>query len=307
MKKQVLSILFVTFISFSTSAQYGMDFGIGIGAANYLGEIGGKTGEGSVFLKDMNLKQTNKSVGASFRYGFSPRIAAKLQINYVRIQGADSLSKEPARVARNLSFRTEIFEAMITGEFTYWTIADLKRRSRKRLGFESYVFTGIGGLLYYPFADYNGTWYALRPLATEGIDKQYNQFTLAIPLGIGANLNLNNKFKIGLEIGYRFTFTDYLDDVSSRYASPSDLPYVESVQLADRSAAAYNSGKYDNLPDRLHYGSSETRHPIRGNPGANDGYLMIQANFAMTISGKNKYSRNRYKSRIGNKRARRKF
>lgn len=305
--KKLLLIAFIGLGIQSGLRAQGMDFGINLGAANYMGEIGGDVGTANPWLLDMKFQQTNMAFGGFYRYHFNERLAAKIQLNYVRIEGADSLSNEPTRVARNLSFRTDIFEAMLTGEYNFFIKHDMNRRSRKRVDFRSYAFAGIGALLYYPHAKLNDKWYYLRPLATEGIDKQYDEMTIAVPLGLGAHFTFNRKTRIGLEVGYRFAFTDYLDDISTRYAPDNELPYAESIALADRSDEVYLSGKYDDLPDPGFYGSDGENRPIRGNPETNDGYMLVQFNVSYVIGTGNSFYRSRYKSLINRKRARRKF
>jgi hypothetical protein len=38
--------------------------------------------------------------------------------------------------------------------------------------------------------------------------------TVLIPYGIGIKYNIGGKFSLAADMGYRYTFTDYLDDVS---------------------------------------------------------------------------------------------
>src|SRR5690606_11325139 len=56
---------------------------------------------------------------------------------------------------------------------------------------------------------------------------RYGKHALAIPFGVGFKYNLRGPWSVGVEVGYRLAFTDYLDDVSGVYPhpiSPSDLP-----------------------------------------------------------------------------------
>ena len=43
-------------------------------------------------------------------------------------------------------------------------------------------------------------------------------------MGMGIKYNLRNNINFTFEISYRFTNTDYLDDVSTTYAGPACLP-----------------------------------------------------------------------------------
>ena len=56
---------------------------------------------------------------------------------------------------------------------------------------------------------------ALQPLQTEGVS--YGLWNVTIPTGIGFRFNVKCNWAIRLEMTYRWTFTDYLDDVSGLY------------------------------------------------------------------------------------------
>jgi len=50
---------------------------------------------------------------------------------------------------------------------------------------------------------------------------------ICLPFGVGVKYNVNEKINLGFEMVYRFTNTDYLDDVSKTYAPdafPQTLP-----------------------------------------------------------------------------------
>lgn len=307
--KKLLLLLFISSLAIVSNAQYGMDFGLRLGGANYLGEIGG-AGESRGSLLDMKFSQTNIAVGGFYRYNFTDRIAAKLQVNFARIQGADSLSDQPSRVARNLSFRTDLIEAIITGEYAFLVMNDLNRRSKSRVDFRSSAFLGAGILMYYPHAQYNDKWYSLRPLMTEGTENAYDEMTIAVPFGLSASLTFNKKIRLGFEVGYRFTFTDYLDDVSTDYAAETELPFVESQIFANRSGEFYSrGGDLEGFPHPNYYGYNETlgKGAIRGNPDTNDGYLLFQFEVSYVLGSGSNFTKSRYGNIINRRSKRRKF
>ena len=99
-------------------------------------------------------------------------------------------------------------------------------------------------------------------------------------MGVGAKFNINRKYALGLELGYRYTFTDYLDDVSTVYASPSDIIAANGDKGA---AAAWFSNPAiavlrpeDNV--WVLAGGSKTGATgyQRGDPTTNDTYLFLQ-------------------------------
>ncbi len=82
----------------------------------------------------------------------------------------------------------------------------------------------------------------LKPLSTEGEGlpgypdrKPYSLTQLAIPFGGGVKFAITNDWHIGLEVGLRKLFTDYLDDVSSTYADPNDLLTAKGQLAVDLS------------------------------------------------------------------------
>src|SRR5438128_237740 len=103
MKKLVLffAFLFLTSVGFS---QYKWDFGANVGAANYLGEIGGKEKTRRDFILDMKLSQTRSALGGFVRYKYNPDIYIRGSMGWYRISGADRFSTNPGREGRNLSF-----------------------------------------------------------------------------------------------------------------------------------------------------------------------------------------------------------
>src|SRR5690606_14947756 len=77
-------------------------------------------------------------------------------------------------------------------------------------------------------------WVALRPLMTE--NKKYSPFQLAIPMAVGIRYKLSLQWDMEIEMGYRFTFTDYLDDVSGRYQDPASLKNDLARKFSNRTA-----------------------------------------------------------------------
>ena len=307
MKKLYSFFIALFVLTGSGFSQGGMDFGLNLGGASYLGEIGGTSGEAKPWLLDMKLSQSNIAFGGFFRYDITRSLSTKLSLNYMRIEGADSLSDEPTRIGRNLSFRTNMIEAVITGEFKFFQIRDLSRRSRQRVDFSTYVMAGAGVLFYYPYAqDNSGEWIELRPLQTEGADNAYEEMTIAIPIGAGVNFTFNKKFRLGMEFGYRFTFTDYLDDVSTRYADPADLPFAKSVEMANRSVQAFarEEGKLSEVGLSV---ESYSPGSIRGGEDSNDGYLVGQISLSYVMGGGNSFYKSKYNSIINRRRKRTKF
>ena len=300
--KRLITLITVCTLGLSTAfAQFSYDFGLQLGGTTYTGEVGGIGEEASPWLLDSKFTHSRFTAGAFFRYNFSNSFAAKVNFNYARIAAADSTSNILTQRARNVHFRTEIFEANIVGEFDFFSLANISRSSNSRVDFRTYAFGGIGAALFYPYAQYEDKWYSLRPLQTEGVENAYDEMTIIIPMGLGANLTFNKKIRLGIEVGYRFTFTDYLDDVSTNYAFDSELPFEESKIFANRSDEAYARGDAELPPREFFIAGSR-----KGNPETNDGYMLVQATIGYVIQ-KNNFYKAKYNSIINRRRKRTKF
>jgi len=318
MQKTSAYIFIIIFIGLSTSlsAQYRWDFGVGVGASNYLGEIGGQELTRRDFVFDMKLNRTQFVVGAFARYKISPQLAANVGFNYGKIKANDYNSENPARVARNLSFQNNIAELTGRLELTLFYDNDVSGRGYYNPDFRIYGFIGAGVMkhnpkarYYGPLSEYNGELVELQPLKTEGVDYKLWQFTL--PAGIGLYFTHKKVHRFGWEIGYRTTFTDYLDDVSTNYAHDNQLSQ-ENLELARAmsqrttpeslaNAAAYAEKHGMLVPNAGSFEPGEKRGDVTNN----DGYLFTQFTYSYVLKGKSSFQKKRYTRTTRNKRVKR--
>lgn len=225
----------------------------GIGATNFLGDLGGANQIGTHYFKDLEFSQTRLAATFGYRYKLTPSIAINTTAAYGEVAGNDNLTTEFFRNYRNLSFKSTIIELSSTAEFA---IVKEQPGHRYRLkgvrgqrGFEmyTYLFIGVGAFHFNPKAQLEGKWIDLQPLGTEGqglvpTRKPYKRLQLAFPIGLGFKYTLNRRWGIGLEYGLRYTFTDYIDDVSKTYYDSKLLATGHgpiAAALADRSDNSY--------------------------------------------------------------------
>lgn len=297
----------------STQAQYAWDFGMHVGGANYLGEMGGTDQPRRDFVWDMKMSQTRWAVGGFARRKINRLISVNTGILYMRIQGADALSTYRPRRGRNLNFRNDMLEWYLRPEFTIFQDNDLGGRGRYRLDFRLFGYAGIAAYYHKPLGQINreGEFYDLRPLTTELVD--YSNIGVSIPVGVGFHFTQRRRHRFGMDLGWRTTFTDYLDDVSTTYKDPNLLPGGVgelSDQLADQSSYAYALDP--TLPEPGNYGYYDTGGPspkkenVRGDPTHNDSYLTLTLTYSYVLRGQSNFYRQRYNWMRGNKRVGRK-
>lgn len=203
---------------------------LGIGASNFLGELGGANTIGTNGVKDLEFSLTRPTGVFVYTYKVNPYVKLRTHLLYGRLKGDDRLTNEPYRNNRNLSFRSPLVESGLMVElypFKEKTQHMYRMRGAKGSNFKlmsPYIFTGIGAFWFNPKALYplDGKYYALHNLNTEGQGlpngpADYKRIALCLPLGIGINYALNKHISIGFEFSGRMTFTDYIDDVSGVY------------------------------------------------------------------------------------------
>jgi hypothetical protein len=316
MKRFIYTLFFLTLCQMSFG-QYKFDYGLKIGGANYLGDIGGKELTRRDFIWDMHLNQTRLALGAYGRYKFSRRFSLAANLSYLNIRDTDTETTNPARRARNLNFRNRIWELGLRGEVTIFYDNDVGGKGYYNPDFKLYAFAGISGFYHNPQGQIkdpdrpdldDGTWYDLRPWRTEGQDEEYETIGLAIPAGFGLYFTWNKMWRVGWELSWRLTFTDYLDDISTVYADPDLLP----SDLARAFASQTSQSIIDEIDDPAsgtifshqyvdYGGQAETK---RGESDNNDNFLSSTISIGRVIRGRSKFYRKKYswlKNRVGRK------
>lgn len=282
----------------------------GIGAANFLGELGGRDQVGSDFIWDLEISKTRPALMVNYRYQLGSRFFARAQFSFGYIAGNDALTNEIFRRNRNLHFRSPVAEMALMFEAK---ILDFKPKTRyytgvKKSGLDGWSLSAIAGVGYTyfnPQANLDGVWYNLQPLHTEGqglpgAPDPYSRFTAVVPLGFRIEYELNKEWSFGFELIHRITFTDYMDDVSGVYYDNAEiaLNYGDlAAYFADPSLGYFINSNGDQVP----LNSTRTGDQ-RGNDEDNDAYMM--AHFTATYTFNQKRFR-RTRGRITKRRARR--
>lgn len=194
--------------AFQLLAQHS-EIGINAGAAFYKGDLT-HTFPGTV-------KEAHPAFGLFVRSNPSDYISYKLMFNYASVAGRDKHAIEDDLLKRDLSFRSSIYELGLQLEYNIGGYQPYALSSPTA----PYVFLGIAGFIFNPQTRYQNNWVDLNPLKTEGA--RYKTLSVAIPFGVGYKYALNDHWNLGAELGFRPTFTDYLDDVSKTYVSKADL------------------------------------------------------------------------------------
>jgi hypothetical protein len=222
MLKKITAILILVTALQSANAQlmepyvHQGEVGVSVGVAHYFGDLN----------PNSSFNRPKSAAGIFFRKQITNYIGIRISGDYALLGYSDIYSSNPVQQARNLSFNSDVWELSLAGDFNFFEFHP---------GFEGYNFTpyvglGIGVFSFDPYAYLAGEKYLLRPLGTEGQGsaaypnlQPYNPLALSIPFTLGLKYALSAKTNFFAELTYRFTNTDYLDDVSGLYA-PDAFP-----------------------------------------------------------------------------------
>lgn len=241
-------------------------------------EIGGKGGALS-FNGDINpdniIANTEAAYGAFIRYTPHPHFSSQFHFVKGTLIANDRQSDRSDIKERNLNFKSDLMEFALLAEFN---ILPFDPWTKSRV-LSPYIGTGLAYFMFNPQTKYNGSWVDLQPLGTEGqgldgFSAPYHLHQFSVPLTAGLKYALGQRFCIALEFGYRFTFTDYIDDVSTIYLSPQTLqPNGDlAVALSNRTE------EYTGIPADDRIGSR------RGNSNTNDAYMIWGVSLSINIS-----------------------
>lgn len=222
----ILAFLLLSLSTTGVRAQMGYEVGGFIGLGWYFGDLN----------PNFNLGHPGPAVGAIGRYNFNERLCMALTANYTYVKGDDQWSDNPFQLARNLNFASNVVD--LGGRFEF-NFMKYKHGSRD-YWFTPYVFGGLTVFGFTPKTQYQGQWYNLRDLGTEGqfTGEEYYVLQPALNYGFGLKFDLSYEWSINIEIDSRYMWTDYLDDVSTTYADKAELEALHgpiAVALSDRS------------------------------------------------------------------------
>lgn len=213
-----------------------VEAGLNFGPTFFLGDLGGNRGKGSTFVKDVNLELTKLMKGAFISVYPNKWLGLRVAAQYTYVEGSDAVINttgihESWRKERNLDFKSDLWEVYTAVEL-YPTMIFAKYDDYDPL-FKPYGFVGVGLFHFDPQGSItdnlgNKTWHKLRPLRTEGQGmaeypdrKAYKKIEMNLPMGAGVKVALTPRVSTALELLYRKTFTDYIDDVSTKYIDPN--------------------------------------------------------------------------------------
>lgn len=280
-KKAIVLMIAILTTTISFSQITNWEVGLMLGGSNYVGDINSlfkennKSSELNQFESCFDFYNIHFMGGIVARYNLNPRWTLRGNLLFSKLSGDDKHFNND----RNLSFHSTISELSGLCEFNF---LDYRTGSRQHR-FTPYIFAGLSFFHFNPKTEIidpltqEQTTVNLHELNTEGQgmtarESNYSLWQIAVPFGLGFRVSLSNYICIGAEWGFRKTFTDYLDDISTTYVDRTQL-----INYAGETSAA--------CADRTNEINSGTYHKegeMRGNSSTKDWYNF----FGITLTTK---------------------
>jgi hypothetical protein len=226
MVKRILIPLLVFIIPFTADAQNWKlkryEIIGGIGTTNFFGDIGGTEDINNMAgFKDIQLRYTRPSFALGARYRLTGNTAVKISLISGFTAAKDTGSRNEKR---GYAFSSTIFEPSL--QFEYYFLPEAVRASsalfnhrgmvNSLASINMYVFAGVGGVMYSPKP---------KEKFIPVFQDNFSKFGLVFPIGLGLKLPFNARWSFGLELGRRFTTTDYIDGYKSQWSKHNDTYY----------------------------------------------------------------------------------
>jgi hypothetical protein len=178
------------------------------GPISYTGSFGLASYKGDLSSKIPGTLRPALSIGANYKLW--PRTIFGAEFFYL------GLASKDARPERSIGFKSSNLEFDLYGRFLL--IDDIQRKGKDKISkpkkFKPYIMSGIGFMKYKPKSYTYGVVTDSLVTQTEGV--RYPRWGLVIPAGLGLSVFITHRVSVIAEATYRFTFSDYLDDVSRR-------------------------------------------------------------------------------------------
>ncbi len=223
----IISIHLVLLATTGIKAQE-FEAGFLLGGANYSGDL---TENASA-----SIRQTRPAAGVLIRYSLNPYLGVRAQFLGLRLEASDALSEQEWKIRRNLSFYTNVqdFDFLFDLNPLAFFIAPGRWTPLLTGGFSIFRFD--------PMRNFEGQEVRLVSLGSEGQGLPgrppfYRLHSTALSFGGSINYQIHANWSVFAEVIWRSARTDYLDDVSGKYAD-----YDLLLSNRGRTAAEIGNG-----------------------------------------------------------------
>ncbi len=233
-KTAAIVLLSFLFIVPASHAQFYKDMSVGLNAGIYIYQ-------GDLTPDPLGSFRTTKPGLSLFaKKPINHFLAARLHMSFASLQGNDSrYSKPEYRQQRNFYFFAPVME------FSGQLVWNIRGRNYDDYGIMPYVFSGAGVSVVRVIKDYS----RMDPTVFKESSDVFTGLVVdnvhgspsalfSVPVGVGAEYPLSERFSVNVETSYRFIFTDYLDGFSQ-----SANPKLQDHYHSTSAGLIYKFGK----------------------------------------------------------------
>ena len=168
--------------------------------------LGGALYGGDLHPGEVQLSQIRPAGGLFYRQKLSESISLRANLLLGALKGSDNEPPDELAEQRNFNFSTNFGEVSIAME--YYLLGPASKYARIKPA--PYVFVGLGAMV---FSGHD------EPTA------EFSSFQPVLPFGLGLKLPTSRSSSIGIQLGIRKTFFDYLDNISAKDFERKDYNY----------------------------------------------------------------------------------
>lgn len=181
------------------------EMGVFLGVSQYNGELNRASQFNPVFIKP--------AFGGVIRRNLGNRWAIRLNAMYGKLIGNDNYGNTKIQERRGLAFESALYEGSLQFEFNFipYCAADQKQYVTP------FIFGGGGASYVNPSNTYVGESSSIEGGGTDA--GSGSNIIMNVPMGAGVKVKFSHRLLMSLEWGMRKTTSDYIDGVSTVYAS----------------------------------------------------------------------------------------
>jgi hypothetical protein len=238
LKATLTAIVFIVFlfISIKGKAQFYKDMSVGLNGGIY------------VYQGDLTPQRIGsfRTIQPGFSF-FAKKpinyfLAARIHVSIANLKGDDSRYPVPEyRQQRNFYFTSSV------KEFSGQLVWNILGKNYEDKGIVPYIFSGAGVSFIKTRKDYSRMDTKVFVASSEvvaglAVDNAHGtpRAIFAVPVGVGAEYPISNRFSVNIETSYRFIFTDYLDGFSQ-----SANPKLQDHYHSTSAGIIYKFGNRD--------------------------------------------------------------
>jgi len=204
-KTQIINFIIILSVFTSWGQQY--EFGINVGAGNYIGDIG----------QEYYFMHNKPGVGVMFKNTSNPWFGVRLTGNYHEIYANDLESESLGRQKRELLVKGGILDFSAGIEYNFLPRNPFLRPKRSQR-ITPYMYSGLG------IASFYGDLYKNKDPEKSIYD--YSGSAFFIPMTLGVKYRISEHLIIGMESTAKYFFTDNLDG-TGLYYNPEDYDFAD--------------------------------------------------------------------------------